>query len=132
MSELSGERLEVKQMGLFDKLGSKLKKWSEPSRQAEENEGEVTVSGKGVDILSWAAPHFENHDRVDLYLDEDESSIGIKPDSHGERKLSPKTSSRGLVVSCRPLMRQVGVEERRRVPAEWDGERGMLVLNLGE
>lgn len=115
-------------MALLEELGKELRKWREPSPQRLENE--VSVSREGIDILSWAAPHFEDHEEVDLYLDEEKGSVGVKPVADGQRNLAPKSGSRGFFVSCTPMMRQMGVEERRRVPAEWSEKEGMLILDL--
>lgn len=116
-------------MGLLGELVKKLRKWREPPARRLENQ--VSVSRTGIDILSWAAPHFEGYGEVDLYLNEEEGLIGVKPVASGQRRLAPKTASRGFVVSCMPMMGRMGVEERRRVPAEWSEEEGMLVLDLG-
>ncbi len=110
------------------KLAKKLEKWKPLYGGATENE--VSISKIGVGIFAWAAEHFKGYKGVDLYVDGERSLLGIKPAAKGQRKLSSKVGGCEFVVSCTSLMRQAGVNERKKVPAEWDEEEKMLVVHL--
>ncbi len=108
----------------------KLKKWEPVHRMATKNE--VSIDKVGIDIFAWAAGHFKGHKGADLYVDDKTSLLGIKPVAKGQRSLISKAEGRGFFVSCTALMGQAGVNERRKVPAEWDEEEKMLVVHLKE
>ncbi|GAI37298.1 unnamed protein product, partial [marine sediment metagenome] len=91
---------------------------------------EVSVDKVGIDIFAWAAGHFKGHKGADLYVDDGMNLLGIKPVAKGQRKLISKAEGTGFFVSCTALMEQAGVNERRKVPAEWDDREKMLVVHL--
>ncbi len=110
------------------KLAKKLEKWEPLYKGAVQNE--VSISKTGVGIFAWATGHFKEYKEADLYVDGKRSLLGIKPAAKGQRKLSSKVGGGEFFVSCTSLMRQAGVNERKKVPAEWDEEEKMLVVHL--
>jgi hypothetical protein len=115
-------------MQILEKLRGKLKKWEPPTpRKGVQNE--VSIDRKGIDILSWASGYFRGYKEVDLFYDE-RSFLGVKPVAKGHRRLSPKKNARGFFVACTPLMREIGVDEKKRVPAQWSEKRKMLIVDL--
>ena len=106
----------------------KLKKWEPVHRRATQNE--VSVDKIGIDIFAWAAGHFKGYKGADLYVDDERTLLGIKPVAKGQRSLISKAEGRGFFVSCTSLMGQAGVNERKKVPAEWDDGEKMLVVYL--
>lgn len=111
----------------LEKLVKKLKRW-EPRRKVVRNE--VSIDEKVIYIFAWAAGHFEGYKEVDLYIDDRGRLLGVKPVAKGQRTLISKAKGRGFSVACTPLMNQIGVNERKRVPAEWSERGKMLVVYL--
>ncbi len=106
----------------------KLKKWEPVHRRATQNE--VSIDKIGIDIFAWAAGHFRGHKGADLYVDDGMSLLGVKPVAKGQRRLISKAEGNGFFISCTSLMGQAGVDEKRRVPAEWDEGEKMLIVYL--
>ena len=112
----------------MEKHVKKLKKWEPVHRRATQNE--VSIDKIGIDIFAWAAGHFRGHKGADLYVDDKMSLLGVKPVAKGQRRLISKAEGSGFFVSCTSLMGQAGVNERKKVPAEWDEKEKMLVVHL--
>ena len=117
-----------KEAKALEKHVKKLRKWEPVHRRATQNE--VSVDKIGIDIFAWAAGHFRGHKGADLYVDDGMSLLGIKPVAKGQRRLISKAEGSGFFVSCTSLMGQAGVNERKKVPAEWDEKGKMLVVHL--
>lgn len=115
-------------MQILEKLRGKLKKW-EPPTPRKKVQNEVSIDGRGIDLLSWTSGYFRGYKEVDLFYNE-RSFLGVKPVAKGQRRLAPKTNARGFFIACTPLMRQIGIDEKRRVPAQWSEKRKMLVVDL--
>jgi hypothetical protein len=116
-----------RKVGSLEKLMVKMKKW-EPVPTVSQHE--VSIDNEGIDIFTWAAGHFEGYKGVDLYLDDKMTMLGVKPVVEGQRSLTPRPRARGFLVACAPLMRQIGVHEKKRVPAEWSERGRMLLIDL--
>lgn len=114
--------------GLLERHAKKLRKW-EPVRRRV-SQGEVSVDKAGFDVFAWAAKYFKGYREVDLYIDDKERLLGIKPVAKGQRTLSPKKGARGFFVACSPLMKEIGVNGKKRVPAEWSEKGKMLLVDL--
>ncbi len=121
-------KLEGKTAGSLEKLMVKMKKWEPVHEKVLQDE--VSISKTGIDIFTWATGHFRGHKEVDLYIDDKGKLLGIKPAANGQRSLVPKAKGRGFSVVCTPLMKQIGVHERKRVPAEWSEKGKMLFVDL--
>ncbi len=119
-------RMEGKKVGPLEKLMAKMEKWEPVHRKVMRDE--VSVSKEGIDIFTWATGHFKGYNRADLYVDDKRRVLGVKPAANGQRSLVPK--GRGFSVVCAPLMKQVGVNEKKRVPAEWSEKGKMLLVDL--
>ncbi|GAI10019.1 unnamed protein product, partial [marine sediment metagenome] len=89
-----------------------------------------SIDKGGIDIFAWADKHFKRYKGVDLYVDNKKRLLGVKPAANGQRSLVPKAKGRGFSVVCTPFMKQVGVNEKKRVPAEWSEKGKMLLVDL--
>lgn len=122
---LRKERLEGGKAGPLEKLMVKMKEWEPVHRKVLQDE--VSIDKEDIDIFTWATGHFKEYNRADLYVDDKRRLLGVKPAVNGQRSLVPKAKGRGFSVVCTPLMKQTGVDKRKRVPAEWS-ERGKILL----
>ncbi len=121
-------RMEGKKAGLLEKLMVNMRKWEPVHRKVLRDE--VSVDKGGIDIFAWADKHFKRYKKVDLYIDDKRRLLGIKPVANGQRNLVPKAKGKGFSVVCAPLMKQIGVNEKKRVPAEWSEKGKMLLIDL--
>ena len=110
------------------KFAGKLKKWEPIRRRSTQNE--VSIDKIGIDIFAWAAGHFKGYKGADMYIDDKTSLLGIKPVAKGQRSLISKAEGNGFFVSCTSLMRQAGVNGRKRVKAKWNEREKMLLVYL--
>ncbi len=121
-------RLGGRKAGSLEKLMAKMEKW-EPVRE-KVLQDEISIDKGGIDIFAWADKHFKRYKKVDLYIDDKRRLLGIKPVANGQRNLVPKAKGKGFSVVCAPLMKQIGVNEKKRVPAEWSEKGKMLLVDL--
>lgn len=121
-------RLEGGKAGSLEKLMVKMKKWEPVHKKVLRDE--VSIDKGGIDIFAWADKHFKRYKTVDLYIDDKRKLLGVKPVVNGQRNLVPKAKGRGFSVVCTPLMKQLGVNERKRAPAEWSEKGKMLLVDL--
>lgn len=114
--------------GSLKKLMVKMKKWEPVHRKVLQDE--VSIDKGGINIFAWADKHFKKYKKVDLYVDDKRRLLGIKLAANGQRSLVPKAKGRGFSVACAPLMKQIGVDEKKRVPAEWSEKGKILLVDL--
>ncbi|GAI15682.1 unnamed protein product, partial [marine sediment metagenome] len=114
--------------GSLEKLMAKMEKWEPVCGKVRQDE--ISIDKGGIDIFAWADKHFKKYKKADLYVDDKKRLLGVKPAAKGQRNLIPKAKGRGFSVVCAPLMKQIGVNEKKRVPAEWSEREKMLLVDL--
>ena len=81
--------------------------------------------------------YFGNHDGIRFYATEDRKKIALEPcdfdDPNAYKLQNSGTGSKGMVTAS-SFLEHIGVdfEETKEVPAEWDDEKGVLMVNIDD
>jgi len=99
-------------------------------------EKSITISKSGfININITASQHFRDYEYVDLFYDDEDKQIALKPTNEkkeGTYTLSNQYSYDAYKVSCKGFLKyfDISFEETRKLSAIWDDDQKMLIADF--
>lgn len=115
---------------------SNLNMWHKGPQVLEDDDSVTIYKSERIGIPNRVMErYFEDYDGIRFYATEDRTEIALEPcefdDPNAYKLQTGSTGSKGMVTAS-SFLEHIGVdfEETKELPAEWDSDKNVLMVNI--